>query len=97
MSNYSKEEIFDLILKNPSEFEDYRKANGEIDLSELDFSNMTIEGVNLTGADLSGASFNDVTFTEGLEYPVAPQTPDTPVTTGDSYPTAFVDLKNTLT
>ena len=64
MANYSKEEIFDLILKNPSEFEDYRKANGELDLSEFDFSNLTVEGVNFTGADLSGASFNEVTFTE---------------------------------
>ena len=54
---YSKEELFDLIVSNPSAYEDYRKNHEEIDLSELDFSGLTLEGVDLTNADLSGCSF----------------------------------------
>ena len=52
MTNYSKEELFDLINNNPSEFDEYRKSQGELDLSELDFSNLVLENIDFSEADL---------------------------------------------
>ena len=64
MPEYTKDELFDLIVSNPAAYEDYRKEHEEIDLSELDFSNLTLEGIDLTNADLSGCSFGESHFTE---------------------------------
>lgn len=64
MAEYTKDELFDLILKNPEKYLDHHKAHDELDLSELDFSNITLEGINFTNADLSGCNFSETTFTE---------------------------------
>ncbi len=57
---YSKEELAELIIKNPEEFNSYKKSAGdELDLTELDFSNITIEEVDFSGAELAGTSFTD--------------------------------------
>ena len=57
---YSKEELAELIIKNPEEFNSYKKNAGDnLDLTELDFSNITIEEVDFTGAELAGTTFTD--------------------------------------
>ena len=64
MSTYSKEELFDLILKNPREFNDHRLAVGELDLSETDFSNANLEQIDFTNCDLSGSTFCEAHLSE---------------------------------
>jgi len=57
---YSKEELSELIIKNPDEFNNYRKTIGQgIDLTELDFSNLTLEGIDFSNSELAGTSFVD--------------------------------------
>lgn len=57
---YSKEELAELILKNPQEFNSYKKSiDDDIDLTELDFSNITLEEVDFSNTELAGTSFVD--------------------------------------
>lgn len=57
---HSKEELLELILNSPEEFNKYRASvDEEIDLSELDFSNASLDEVNLSNTDLTGSSFMD--------------------------------------
>ena len=63
MSEFTKDELFDLIVNDVEKYNDYKKTQEELDLSELDFSNLTLENVDLSGADLSGSSFSEVHFT----------------------------------
>ena len=45
---YSKEELAELIIKNPEEYNSYKKTlDEELDLTELDFSNITLEIVGM--------------------------------------------------
>lgn len=64
MTDYKKEDLFELILKNPQEYERYKTIQEDIDLSELDFSSLTLEGIDFSDADLSGCSFNESSLTE---------------------------------
>ena len=58
--SYSKEELFDLIINSPSEFNEWKKSQtDEVDLSEMDFSSQTLENVDFENADLNGSSFAD--------------------------------------
>ncbi|MBR1753867.1 pentapeptide repeat-containing protein [bacterium] len=62
---YSKEELFDLIINSPEKFNEWKKTQTEeVDLSELDFSSQTLENVDLENADLNGSSFADCHLTE---------------------------------
>jgi uncharacterized protein YjbI with pentapeptide repeats len=62
---YSKEELFEMIVNSPQEFNDWKKGQtDELDLSELDFSSHTLENVNFENADLNGSSFADCHLTE---------------------------------
>ena len=68
---YSKEELSELIIKNPEEYNSYKKTVGEIDLTELDFSNITLEELdshiancNFSGADLNAADFTRASVVE---------------------------------
>lgn len=59
MSNYTKEELYNLIKKSPQEFNDWKASQENIDLSELDFSYLTISDVDFSGVDLNSSSFAD--------------------------------------
>lgn len=57
---YSKEELAELIVKNPEEYNNYKKGIDEdLDLTELDFSNTTLEDVDFSNTELAGTSFVD--------------------------------------
>jgi uncharacterized protein YjbI with pentapeptide repeats len=57
---YSKEELAELIIKNPEEYNTYKKTIGEeLDLTELDFSNITLEEIDFSNTELAGTSFID--------------------------------------
>lgn len=55
---HSKEELLELILNKPEEYNEYKATiTEEIDLSELDFSNSNLDSINFSNSDLSGSSF----------------------------------------
>lgn len=65
MADYTKDELFNLILNSPEEYNEWKKTQeDEVDLSELDFSSVTLEQVDFKDADLNGSSFSDSTLTE---------------------------------
>lgn len=59
MGNYTKEELHDLIEKLPQEFNDWKKSQNKVDLSEMDFSYLTLNDVDFSGVDLNSSSFAD--------------------------------------
>lgn len=62
---YSKEELFDMIVNSPEEFNEWKKSQtDEVDLSEIDFSSQTLNNVDFENADLNGSSFADSHLTE---------------------------------
>ena len=64
MPEYTKEDLYDLIINNPAEFNDYREVMGELDLSEMDFSGTNLAEIDFTNCDLSGSSFSEAHLTE---------------------------------
>ena len=63
--DYTKEELFDLIVNSPEKFNEWKKSQEqEVDLSEMDFSSQTLENVDFENADLNGSSFADCHLTE---------------------------------
>lgn len=55
---YSKEELQELILTKPEEYNAYKATvSEEIDLSEIDFSGSNLDSINFSNSDLSGSSF----------------------------------------
>ena len=61
---YSKEELAELIIKNPQEYNSYKKNAGGLDLTELDFSNIKLEEIDFTNSELAGTSFNDANIAD---------------------------------
>ena len=62
---YSKEELFGLIVDSPEEFNEWKKSQIEdVDLSEMDFSGQTLQNIDLENVDLNGSSFADSHLTE---------------------------------
>lgn len=59
MSNYTKDELYNLIKKNPNEFNDWKKSEESIDLSELDFAYLTLSDIDFSNVDLNSSSFAD--------------------------------------
>ena len=60
MSQYTKEELVDLIINDSSAFNDYRASfDEEIDLTETHFNNCTLSDLNLNNIDFSGSTFSD--------------------------------------
>lgn len=59
MSSYTKEEIYELVKKSPQKFNEWKKGQEDIDLSELDFSYSNLSDVNFSGVDLNSSSFAD--------------------------------------
>lgn len=65
MSDYTKEEIYELVKTDPQKFNEWKKTQSEeIDLSESDFSYITLEGVDFSDVDLNASSFADSHLTE---------------------------------
>ena len=57
---YSKDELAELIIKNPEEYNEYKKTiDEELDLTELDFSDVTLENIDFSNTELAGTSFID--------------------------------------
>ena len=51
---YSKEELAELIVKNPEEYNEFKKGlDEELDLTELDFSNTNLEEIDLSNNKFS--------------------------------------------
>ena len=63
MSNYTKEELYELIKKSPQEFNDWKQSQEDVDLSETDFSYSTLSDVDFSGVDLNSSSFADTHLT----------------------------------
>lgn len=59
MSNYTKEELYELIKKSPQEFNDWKTSQDDVDLSELDFSYSHLNDVDFSNVDLNSSSFAD--------------------------------------
>lgn len=61
----TKDELIELILENPEEFNQYAEDNKEegLDLAEVDLSNATFSDVNFYNVDLSSTSFSDAHLT----------------------------------
>ncbi len=64
MSDYSKDDIYNLLKKSPQEFNDWKASQGDVDLSEMDFFALDTRSVDFSDADLNGSSFADCHLTE---------------------------------
>lgn len=59
MSNYTKDELYNLIKTSPQEFNEWKATQEDVDLSEMDFTYTTLESVDFSGVDLNASSFAD--------------------------------------
>ena len=65
MSDYTKDELYNLIVNSPEEYNEWKKnQTDEVDLSEMDFSSVNLEQVDLSDADLNGSAFADAHLVE---------------------------------
>ena len=64
MSDYTKDELYNLIKKSPEKFNDWKSTQEEVDLSEMDFSYSTLNNIDFSDVDLNGSSFADSHLTE---------------------------------
>lgn len=56
----TKDELVDLIVNSPEEFNEYIQDNNDgIDLSEVDFMNLEIKDINFVNIDFTSSSFSD--------------------------------------
>lgn len=56
----TKDELVDLIVNDPEEFNNYIQENTDgIDLSEVDFMNLEIKDINFVNVDFTSSSFSD--------------------------------------
>lgn len=57
----TKDELVDLIINNPEEFNEFIKENNNsgVDLSEIDFMNLEIKDIDFVNIDFSSSSFSD--------------------------------------
>jgi len=59
MSEYTKEDLYNLITTSPKEFNEWKATQDEVDLSETDFSHSTLSEVDFSDTDLNACSFAD--------------------------------------
>ncbi len=59
MNEYTKEELYELVKNSPQKFNEWKKGQEEIDLSEIDFSYSTLDGIDFSNIDLNSSSFAD--------------------------------------
>ena len=65
MSEYTKDELYNLIVNSPDKYNEWKKSKDEeIDLSEMDFSSVYLEQIDFSDADLNGSSFADANLVE---------------------------------
>ncbi len=63
MSDYSKEDLYNLIKASPQRFNEWKKGQEEIDLSEMNFSYCILNNVDFSEVDLNSSSFADAHLT----------------------------------
>jgi uncharacterized protein YjbI with pentapeptide repeats len=63
MSDYTKEELYNLIKTSPQEFNEWKAKQEDVDLSETDFSYLTLSDIDFSGSDLNACSFADAHLT----------------------------------
>ena len=68
MSNLTKEELQELIINNPSKFNEIKEDYPDVDLSESDFSGLNLDGIDFTDADLVGATYSIEVEGKNREY-----------------------------
>ena len=59
MIDYTKEELVELLKKNPDKFNEWKKDQEEVDLSEVDFLGLVLREIDFSDADLNSSSFAD--------------------------------------
>ena len=64
MIDYTKEELIELLKKNPIKFNEWKAEQEEVDLSEVDFSGINLSEVDFTDADINSSSFADCSYAE---------------------------------
>ena len=59
MIDYTKEELVDLLRRNPEKFNEWKIEQEEVDLSETDFSGIVLREIDFSDVDLNSSSFAD--------------------------------------
>ena len=59
MSEYTKEELYELIKTSPKKYNEWKATQEEVDLSETDFSYSNLTNIDFSNADLNSCSFAD--------------------------------------
>ena len=60
MIDYTKEELVELLRKNPEKFNEWKLSQEEeVNLSETDFSSMTLNEIDFSDVNLNSSSFAD--------------------------------------
>lgn len=59
MSEYTKDDIYNMLKDSPQKFNEWKKTQEELDLSEVDFSSLNLEEVDFSDVDLNSSSFAD--------------------------------------
>ncbi len=60
MIDYTREELVDLLRKNPERFNEWkREQDEEINLSEMDFSGLNLNEIDFSDVNLNSSSFAD--------------------------------------
>ena len=61
MIDYTREELVELLKKNPDRFNEWKAEQGdeEINLSEMDFSGLTLNEIDFSNINLNSSSFAD--------------------------------------
>lgn len=59
MIDYTKEELVELLRKNPERFNEWKANQEETDLSEVDFSGISLSEKDFSNVDLNSSSFAD--------------------------------------
>ena len=68
MIDYTKEELVELLKKNPEKFNEWKVEQEEIDLSEVDFSGINLAEIDFTDVDLkAGLKEKDFELSEFIE------------------------------
>lgn len=63
MGDYAKEDLYNLIKASPQKFNEWKKSQEKVDLSEINFSYCSLSEVDFSGVDLNSSSFADAHLT----------------------------------
>lgn len=59
MIDYTKEELVEILRKHPEKFNEWKREQEEVDLSEVDFSGINLSEIDFSDVDLNSSSFAD--------------------------------------